>query len=57
VGAWSLLKIFFAVTYATFFKIHVVLPSGRLGAVGKMADINGSADISFSRLWRRLRDT
>jgi hypothetical protein len=56
-GAWSLLKIFFAVTYATIFKIHVALSSGRLGAVVKMADINGSADISFSRLWRHLRDT
>jgi hypothetical protein len=56
-GAWSLLKIFFAVTYATIFKIHVALSSGRLGAVVKIADINGSADISFSRLWRHLRDT
>ena len=54
--ARSLLKISFAVTRAAFIsKISFVCPSRRLRVAGEGLDTNGSAVISFSRLWNHIR--
>lgn len=54
--ARSLLKISFAVTRAAFIsKIGFVCPSRCLRLVGERLHANGSAIISFSRLWHHFR--
>jgi hypothetical protein len=50
--ARALLKMFFAVAHAAFIsEINLASPGGRLRVAGKRLDTNGSAVISFSRLW------
>jgi hypothetical protein len=46
------------VTHAIFIsKINFASPSGGLRVAGKRRDTNGSAVISFSRLWNHFRWT